>query len=80
MRPGGRVDVGAFERGERPPVTKATGGRCVEHRTPREVPVRVYPGLAAIGLYLTFFGGVAWVVGAIRQLTRRTGTRAPGIS
>jgi hypothetical protein len=33
MRPGGRVDVGAFERGERPPVTKATGGRCVEHRT-----------------------------------------------
>jgi hypothetical protein len=37
-------------------------------------------GLAAIGLYLTFFGGVAWVVGAVWQLTRGSGLRAPGIS
>lgn len=33
-------------------------------------------GVAAIGLYLTFFGGVAWVVGAIWQLTRGKGAPA----
>jgi len=29
-------------------------------------------GLAAIGLYLTLFGGIAWLVGAIWQLVQRT--------
>jgi predicted membrane channel-forming protein YqfA (hemolysin III family) len=37
-------------------------------------------GVAAIGLYLTFFGGVAWVVGAIWQLTRGEDSPTPGIS
>jgi predicted membrane channel-forming protein YqfA (hemolysin III family) len=36
-------------------------------------------GVAALGLYLTFFGGMAWAVGAIWQLTRGNGSRAPGI-
>jgi asparagine N-glycosylation enzyme membrane subunit Stt3 len=37
-------------------------------------------GVSAIGLYLTFFGGVAWVVGAIWELARGTksGTAAMG--
>jgi Protein of unknown function (DUF2510) len=36
-------------------------------------------GVAAIGLYLTFFAGVAWVVAAIWQLTRGKGSNAPAI-
>ena len=36
-------------------------------------------GVAAIGLYLTFFGGVAWLVGAIWQLTHGKGSSAPGL-
>lgn len=33
-------------------------------------------GLASIGLYLTFLGGVAWVVGAVWQLVQRSKTGA----
>lgn len=33
-------------------------------------------GFAAIGLYLTFFGGIAWVAGAVWQLKSGTKTEA----
>jgi asparagine N-glycosylation enzyme membrane subunit Stt3 len=36
-------------------------------------------GVSAIGLYLTFFGGVAWVVGATWQLARGAKSRTAGI-
>ena len=42
---------------------------------------RAKPGAAAIGLYLTLFGGIAWVVGAALELKGdKQGTAAPSES